>query len=102
MEEKKIILTIGAFESMQARNYCVIHRLIAVIIIQAIIIGFLIYNELQYSYDDTLTTTTDTITVDSEGNGVANYIGNDGEINNGKNNSDTDNSYTPENENQRS
>jgi hypothetical protein len=80
-------------EGIQARNERVIHRLIRIIII--LIIGLILNNAMwiyfynQYDYSDT--TTTDTVTVDSNDGGNANYIGNDGEITNGENNSDTNN-----------
>lgn len=80
-------------EGIQARNERVIHRLIRIIII--LIIGMILNNLMwiymynQYDYTDS--TTTETVTVDSNDGGNANYIGNDGEITNGENNSSTNN-----------
>ena len=96
MEEKNY--SVGEFtkdvpyltvEGIQARNERVIRRLIRIIII--LIIGMILNNLMwiyfynQYDYTDS--TTTDTVTVDSNDGGNANYIGNDGEITNGENNS---------------
>lgn len=48
-----------------------------------------LYAWMQYDYVGETTTTTKTVDVDAK-DGIANYIGNDGDINNGKDKSDSD------------
>lgn len=58
--------------------------LIISIILNLLIVGAFTYERLQYDYAGE---TTETITVDGKSGGNANYIGNNGDIINGENNS---------------
>lgn len=75
------------FESSQARSERTIKRLIRAIILAVILLflsnGIWIYAWCQYDYYSTETEKTTDIQVDSR-DGVANYIGDDGDIINGK------------------
>lgn len=76
------------YEATQARNERSIKRLVIALII-AIVLMFVsnaiwIYAWLQYDY------ISEDITVDSQDGGNANYIGHDGDINNGTSESETE------------
>lgn len=77
-----------AFEAEQARNERHIRRLWIALIITIILIALTnaiwIYEWTRYDYSD--------IEVDSGDNGVANYIGRDGDITNGEDTSEIENS----------
>lgn len=85
MEEKNINVPFYAYEAALERKDKLVKKLIIIII--ALIISFFltfsattifyIYQITKYNYSD------DYILVDSENQGNANYIGNDGDINNG-------------------
>lgn len=83
-----------ALESAQARNERIIKRLIVAIII-VVILFFIsnlawLYAWNQYDYNSAeTTTTTSEVTVDGK-DGTANYIGNNGDIVNGEDNSEKD------------
>ena len=71
-------------ESSMARAERLSRRLVAIIILLIVLlvgsnIGWLIYEN---SFEDIVTS--EEIIVDAEENGIANYIGNDGDIYNGK------------------
>lgn len=76
-----------AHEGMMARNERTIKRLIISLIIAVVLIfasnALWLYAWMQYGYTDT--ESTETVDVDGSGDGIANYIGNDGDINNGEN-----------------
>lgn len=57
-----------------------IERIVFIVIIISMIIGFCIY-ESQF---ETVETVSEEIVVDADENGIANYIGNDGDIINGE------------------
>lgn len=76
------------FENAIARMERIIKRLVIALILSVFLI-FLsnvawLYAWMQYDYSSSATTT-ETVTVDGK-DGIANYIGNDGEITNGENN----------------
>ena len=75
------------YESSMARNERTIKKLIIALIITILLMfasnGLWLYASMQYDYSGAY----EEIIVDSEDSGVANYIGNDGEIINGKDNS---------------
>lgn len=77
-----------AFEAEQARNERHIRRLWIALIITIILIALTnaiwLYEWTRYDYSD--------IEVDSGDNGVANYIGRDGDITNGEDTSEIENS----------
>ncbi len=92
MEEKNKIEPVPyiVYEGTQARNERTIKRLIIALAL-AISLMFLsnaLWLNAWLSYD--YTDETETITVDSEGDGNANYIGQDGDISNGESNSKED------------
>lgn len=70
-----------------ARNERTIKRLIISLIIAVVLIfasnALWLYAWMQCDYTDT--ESTETVDVDGSGDGIANYIGNDGDINNGEN-----------------
>ena len=76
-----------AHEGMMARNERTIKRLIISLIIAVVLIfasnALWLYAWMQYDYTDT--ESTETVDVDGSGDCIANYIGNDGDINNGEN-----------------
>lgn len=75
------------YEGQMARNERIIKRLIIALIISIILIfasnALWLYEWCQYDY----TSSSSTVEIDS-GEGVANYIGNDGDITNGEDKSD--------------
>lgn len=77
------------YESSQARSERTIKRLIVTLIIITILmfVSNLCWLWAWSSYDYT----SEEISVDSQDGGNANYIGHDGDINNGTNNSETEN-----------
>lgn len=86
MEEKQMVPFI-VFESISGRYERVVKHLITAIIIVVILLfasnAIWVYEWTQYDYSSKSTS------VDIDGkDGVANYIGNDGDINNGKDYSD--------------
>lgn len=77
-------------EGIVARNERTVKRLIIAIII-AIVLMFAsnalwLYEWSQYDYESAESVSTDLVRIDSK-DGIANYIGNDGDINNGEYNS---------------
>lgn len=89
MDEDNKTLTVPyiVWESDRARAERTTKRLIAVIVLLIILFvgsnAFWVYEWTRYDFSAVTTTTTEDIDVESENNGNANYIGNDGEINNG-------------------
>lgn len=71
-------------ESAQARNERAVKRLVIALIVLALLwfatIGIGVYAWMQYDYSSDMTTSE--VNVDGK-DGIANYIGNDGDINNG-------------------
>ena len=86
-ENQNVTVPYVALEAAQARNEREKKRLLIWVIISWIatllIVGIFTYERLQYDY----TGTYEEIIVDAEDNGNANYIGQDGNIYNGKDNS---------------
>lgn len=87
------------YEGEQARNERTFKRLIIALIISILIIFasnvIWIYAWLQYDYVSEETTETKDVLVNAD-NGVANYVGHNGDIVNGKHQSDdNNNSQTP-------
>jgi hypothetical protein len=84
------------YESAQTRMERIVKRLVIALIVAVVLIfvtnAVWIYCWMQYDY----TEDTESISVDSEGDGDANYIGNDGEISYGIDKSDEN--YTNETE----
>ena len=76
------------YESMIAKEERTQKKLIIVIVLLIILLaacnGFWAYEWTQFDY-----VTTDEVKMDSQGSGVNNYIGNDGDITNGSNDSET-------------
>lgn len=76
------------YEATQVRNERTIKRLIIALIVAVVLIfvsnAIWLYAWMQYDY------TGEEIIVDSNDGGNANYIGHDGDINNGTNNSETE------------
>lgn len=83
MEEKMAQIPFVAHEGSLTRMERIIKRLVAALVVSIILTfasnALWLYAWLQYDY----TGETSTITVDSK-DGIANYIGNDGDITNGK------------------
>lgn len=83
------------YESAMSRLERTIKRLVVALIVTIILmfatnaIWLYFWNQYEYIYEDetTSTSTTSTVTVDGK-DGIANYIGNDGNINNGESGSD--------------
>lgn len=77
------------YEATQARNERAVKRLVIALIIAIVLIfasnAIWLYAWLQYDYIG------EEITVDSQDGGNANYIGHDGDINNGTSESETTN-----------
>lgn len=94
-----------AHEGMIARNERTIKRLIVSLIIAVILIfasnALWLYAWMQYDYVSTETTSSKEVEVDAK-DGIANYIGNDGDITNGTDKSDnyTNNKDAQKNEKQ--
>ena len=88
-ETKPKTIPFVAFESMLEKEDRQQRRMAAIIIILILLLigtnTLWIYEWNQYDYVDDYTE----IEVDSEGQGIANYIGEDGDITNGKGESDT-------------
>lgn len=84
MEDKKMPDAVPyiAYEGAMARNERLIRRLICCIILALFLLAvsnaFWLYEWTRYDYADT------EVTVDSADGGNANFIGNDGDITNGK------------------
>ena len=99
MEENKINsepISYMAFESVQARNERITKRLSVALII-AIILMFLsnaMWLNAWLSYDYTDETESEIVTVDTDGGGNANYIGQDGDIVNGESDSNEEKENT--------
>ena len=98
MEEKMAQIPFVAHEGSLTRMERIIKRLVVALIITIVLMfasnALWLYVWMQYDYSsDATTTETSTVTVDGK-DGVANYIGNDGDISNG-----TDNSAESENHN---
>lgn len=98
MEEKMAQIPFAAHEGSLTRMERIIKRLVVSLIITIVLMfasnALWLYAWMQYDYSsDATTTETSTVTVDGK-DGVANYIGNDGDITNG-----TDNSAESENHN---
>jgi hypothetical protein len=85
------VMPIAQHEKDQNRLMGIIKSLIAVIVILIVLlvgsnVAWLVYEN---SFEEVITT--EEITVDAENNGIANYIGNDGDIYNGENKSKENN-----------
>lgn len=101
MEENMVQIPFVVHESSMTRMEHIIKRLIIALIISILLMfasnALWLYAWMQYDYSSSATTTTtetSTVTVDGK-DGVANYIGNDGDISNGTNNSEeSDNTNT--------
>ena len=80
------VMSIASHEKDQSRLMDIIKRLIAVIVILvALFVGYIAFDKWHDSqYEDVVET--EEIIVDAEDSGTANYIGNDGDIYNGKDN----------------
>jgi hypothetical protein len=81
------VMPIAQHEKDQNRLMGIIKSLIAVILVLIVLlvgsnIAWLVYEN---SFKEVVTTTEEDIIVDAEDNGIANYIGNDGDIYNGEN-----------------
>lgn len=91
MKEEKTV-SYAEFESVQVRHERTVKRFIIAFIILAILFfannAIWLYAWCQYDY--TSSESTETVNVDGK-DGVANYIGNDGDINNGESNGKKDN-----------
>lgn len=101
MEEKMAQIPFVAHEGSLTRMERIIKRLVVALVITIVLMfasnALWLYAWMQYDYSSDATTTTTTteenVTVDGK-DGIANYIGNDGDITNG-----TDNSAESENHN---
>lgn len=88
MDENEKLTTIPyiAFESAQARNERIVKRLIAALILVIVLLfatnAIWIYEWMSYDYIEE----DQDVIVDAGDRGMANYIGNDGEIINGEDN----------------
>ena len=93
MEHKDIPYLV--YEATQARNERAVKRLVTALIIAIALMfasnAFWLYAWLQYDYIETEEQLKVHIT--TEGGGDANYIGNDGDILNGENNSKQETNY---------
>lgn len=80
------VMPIAQHEKDQNRLMGIIKSLIAVIVILIVLlVGYIAFDKWRDSqYEDVVET--EEIIVDAEDSGTANYIGNDGDIYNGKNN----------------
>lgn len=80
------VMPIAQHEKDQNRLMDIIKRLIAVIVILILLlVGYIAFDKWHDSqYEDVVET--EEIIVDAEDSGTANYIGNDGDIYNGKDN----------------
>ena len=80
------VMPIAPHEKDQNRLMGIIKSLIAVIVILIVLlVGYIAFDKWRDSqYEDVVET--EEITVDAEDSGTANYIGNDGDIYNGKDN----------------
>ena len=97
MEEKMMQIPYVVHEGSLARMERIIKKLVLALIITIILLFasncIWLYAWMQYDYSSEATTTeTSTVTVDGK-DGVANYIGNDGEITNGSDNSEKSESH---------
>jgi biotin transporter BioY len=94
MQENEQIVSVPyiVYESAQSRSERTIKRLIIALILAVLLIfasnAIWLYCWMQYDYADTGTEST--VDVDAD-NGVANYIGNDGDIVNGTDKSNNNN-----------
>lgn len=81
------VMPIAQHEKDQNRLMSIIKRLIAVIVILIVLlVGYIAFDKWRDSqYEDVVET--EEIIVDAEDSGTANYIGNDGDIYNGKDSS---------------
>ena len=81
------VMPIAQHEKDQNRLMGIIKRLIAVIVtLIVLLVGYIAFDKWRDSrYEDVVET--EEIIVDAEDSGTANYIGNDGDIYNGKDNS---------------
>lgn len=90
MNENIPVISYAAHEGAMTRMFGIIKRLIVAVIISVVLLvisnGLWLYAWMQYDYsseESTSTTSTSTVTIDGK-DGVANYIGNNGDITNGK------------------
>lgn len=101
MEEKQISFV--AYEANEARHERTVKRFIIVIIIMSILLfaesAFNMWCWYQYDYSGEETVTT--VEQDAQDGGDTNYIGHNGDINNGLSESDDDQADTSENEENR-
>ena len=90
MNENLPVISYAAHEGAMTRMFGIIKRLIITVIISVVLLvisnGLWLYAWMQYDYSSDATTTTETSTVTVDGkDGIANYIGNNGDITNGEN-----------------
>lgn len=82
-----VTMSEGAWERHEERNKKLINKLIAVILVLVVLlVGSIAACLIYESQFETVQTVEENIVVDAENDGVANYIGNDGDIYNGKDN----------------
>ncbi len=90
MEKEVVLMPFVVHESGMTRMERIVKRLAVALIVSILLIfasnALWLYAWMQYDYSSTDTTETSTVTVDGK-DGIANYIGNDGDISNGTNNS---------------
>lgn len=95
MEEKMIQIPYVVHEGSLARMERIIKRLVLALIITIILLfasnAIWLYAWMQYDYSSS--ESTETVTIDGK-DGIANYIGNDGDITNGTDNSEKINENT--------
>jgi hypothetical protein len=100
MEEKMTQIPFIAYESSMTRMERIIKRLVVALIISIFLMfisnALWLYAWMQYDYTSSATTTEETVTVDGK-DGIANYIGNDGDIANGTNNGTESKNNTDQN-----
>lgn len=94
MDDKMCLIPYVVHEGSVARIERITKRITAALIVTIILLFVSncawLYAWMQYDYSSSATTT-ETVTIDGK-DGVANYIGNDGDINNGENNKEKSNS----------
>ena len=107
MDDKKEMMSVPfvVFDGAEAKHERTVKRLIATIIIISFLMfasnALWLYAWMQYDYSSDATTTTETSTVTVDGkDGIANYIGNNGDITNGKSDGAESKSDTDKNQNQ--
>ena len=89
MEKEVVLIPFVVHESGMTRMERIVKRLSVALIVSILLIfasnALWLYAWMQYDYSSDATTTTETQTVTVDGkDGIANYIGNNGDITNGK------------------